>query len=78
MPTKAGKILELAIETLYETTHVDGLALDLLVEGRAVKTSPLKRFGVLFADTKPEDEYPIPVLWVCDGLGTWLIATKAG
>ncbi|MEH6587913.1 MAG: hypothetical protein V7720_15235 [Halioglobus sp.] len=59
---------------LYETTHVDGLRLDLLIEGRAIKTPPLKKFGVLFADTKPEDKYPIPVLWNCDGLDTWVVS----
>jgi len=33
VPTNSNKILELATETLYVTIHVDGLHLDLTIEG---------------------------------------------
>ena len=72
-PTRAGKILDMMIVRLYETTTVDGLALDLLVEARATKRAPLKRFGVLFSDKQPLDDYPIPVLWMRDGEAAWLV-----
>ena len=38
VPTKSGKILDMAIERLYQTSHVDGLALDLMIESRVIKS----------------------------------------
>jgi hypothetical protein len=73
VPTRAGAIIDLHIITLYDCTAVNGLPLDLLVEGRATNDAPLKRFGVLFADASPEDKYPLPVLWMCDGRGNWIV-----
>jgi hypothetical protein len=74
VPTQKGRILDLVIVRLYETTHVDGLALDLMIEGRATNEAPIKQFGVLFSDTRPQDEYPIPLLWMCNGVGSWVIS----
>ena len=38
VPTKSGKILDMAIERLYQPSHVDGLALDLMIESRVIKS----------------------------------------
>ena len=73
VPTKSGTIMDLVIVNLYETTAVNDLYLDLLVEARATKRAPLKRFGVLFADTAPPKQYPIPILWVKDGVSAWVV-----
>ena len=73
MPTRSHTIIDLSIVRFYETTHVDGLPLDLLIEARASKRAPLKRFGVLFAETRPLDEYPIPLLWVRSGNAQWVL-----
>ena len=63
VPSKAGTILDVLIVHLYEAASVDGLALDLLVEARSMHRSPMKRFEVIFSDSKPLGKYPIPVLW---------------
>jgi hypothetical protein len=75
VPTQKGRILDLVIVRLYETTHVDGLALDLMIEGRATNEAPIKQFGVLFSDTRPQDEYPIPVLWMRGGEAESVVST---
>ncbi|MEH6637323.1 MAG: hypothetical protein V7700_17520 [Halioglobus sp.] len=73
VPTRKGRILDLLVERIYETTAVDGLPLDLLVEARATHQAELKRFGVVFAEVKPLDNYPLPVLWINDAVGSWII-----
>ena len=40
VPTKTGNIVDVRIATLYETTNVNGLPLDALVEGQIVKDKP--------------------------------------
>jgi hypothetical protein len=72
VPTKSGKIIDMLIVHLVEATAIDGIAIDLVVESRARKSGPLKRFAVVFSDKRPREEYPIPTLWVCDGTGIWL------
>ena len=72
-PTRSGKILDMQIVHMIEATAVDGVPVDLVVEARATKASPVKRFGVVFADDRPVDVYPIPVLWVKDGTGSLVI-----
>ena len=37
VPTKAGNIVDVRIVALYETTNVNGLPLDALVEGQVTK-----------------------------------------
>ena len=74
VPSKAGKILDVLIVHLYEAATVDGQALDLLVEARPTHHSPMKRFGIIFSNSKPIGKYPIPVLWwpFGDSEATWL------
>lgn len=72
VPTKTGKIMDMLIIHLIEATAIDGIPVDLVVEARASKRGPLKRFAVVFADKKPAEQYPIPTLWVSDGTGSWL------
>ena len=63
VPSKSGVILDLIIVRLYEVTSVDGLPLDLLIEARATHLSTIKRFGMVFSDSRPQDNYTIPILW---------------
>ena len=72
VPTRKGRIMDMAIERLYECSSVNGLPLDLLLDARASKRAPLKTFGVIFSDRQPVEDYPIPVLWVNEGKGTWI------
>lgn len=72
VPTKSGKIIDLLIIHLVEATAIDGIPVDLVIDARATHRAPLKRFAVAFADNQPLDEFPIPTLGVCDGLGVWL------
>ena len=72
IPTRSGSTQELQIKLLIECSRVNGLPLDLVIEGRVSKRAPPKRFGVIFSDSEPAADYPLPVLWIGGGLGTWL------
>ena len=72
VPTKSGNIMDMMIVHLIEATAIDGIPVDLVVEARASKRGPLKRFAVVFSEARPRDDYPIPTLWICDGTGSWL------
>ncbi|KZX57998.1 hypothetical protein A3709_20520 [Halioglobus sp. HI00S01] len=63
---------------LYEVLTVDGLRLDLLVEARATNFSAIKQFGVVFLDSEPAGDYPIPVLMMTKGQGTWILPRQGG
>jgi hypothetical protein len=75
VPTAAGQILDLRIVTLYETTAINGLPLDLLIDAQKTKIDPVKQFGVIFSDSPPDwSKYRIPVLWCSEGVlgvGQW-------
>ena len=57
---------------LIEATAIDGMPIDLVVEARASKRAPYKRFAVVFSEQRPDREYPIPTLWVRHGQSAWL------
>ena len=75
VPTAAGHIQDLRIVTIYETTTVNGLPLDLLIDAQKTKNDPVKQFGVIFSDNPPDwSKYRIPVLWQNEnvsGVGRW-------
>jgi hypothetical protein len=75
VPTAAGHILDLQIVAIYETSAVNGLPLDLLIDAQKTKNDPVKQFGVIFSENPPEwSKYGIPVLWRRDGVsgvGSW-------
>ena len=75
VPTAAGHIQDLRIVTIYETTTVNGLPLDLLIDAQKTKNDPVKQFGVIFSDNPPDwSKYSIPVLWQKEGvsgIGRW-------
>ena len=75
VPTSAGQIIDLHIVALYETSKVNGLPLDLLIEAQTSRSDPVKKFGVIFSNKLPDwSKYPIPVLWRKDnesGVGRW-------
>ena len=70
-----GLILDLQIVALYETSTVNGLPLDLLIDAQKSKNDPVKQFGVVFSDSPPDwSKYRIPVLWCSEGVpgvGQW-------
>ena len=72
VPTKVGNIMDMLIVHLIEATAIDGVPVDLVVDARATHRAPIKRFAVVFADKKPADSFPVPTLWVCDGIGVWV------
>lgn len=51
VPTAAGQILDLRIVSIYETTSVNGLPLDLLIDAQKTKNDPVKQFGVIFSES---------------------------
>ena len=64
VPTAEGHIIDLQIVAIYETSKVNGLPLDFLVDARKTRNDPVKQFGVIFSDTPPDrGKYGIPVLW---------------
>jgi hypothetical protein len=75
VPTKACNILDVRIVALYETTSVNGLPLDALIEARITEEKPPVQFGVVFSPSPPDwDKYGIPVLWIDDrrtNVGRW-------
>jgi hypothetical protein len=75
VPTAEGVIMDVRIITIYETTSVNGLPLDLLIEARKSSGDPVKRFGVIFSESPPDwSKYSIPVLWrreSAPGVGRW-------
>jgi hypothetical protein len=75
VPAAAGHIVDLLIVRLYETTAVNGLPLDLVIEAQETTDGPVKRFGVVFGAEPPDwPSYGIPVLWRRDGeagVGRW-------
>ena len=75
VPTAAGHILDLRILTIYETTPINGLPLDLLIDAQKTQNDPVKQFGVIFRESPPDwSKYGIPVLWQSEGLqgmGRW-------
>ena len=72
VPTRNGKIMDMLIVHLVEATAIDGIPVDLVVEARATKAAPVKRFALVFHEEQPTEDYPIPTLWVSDGTGVWL------
>jgi hypothetical protein len=75
VPTAAGHILDLRILAIYETTAINGLPLDLLIDAQKTKNDPVKQFGVIFSESPPDwSKYGIPVLWRkggVSGVGMW-------
>ena len=75
VPTAAGTITDVLIVRLFETTAVNGLPLDALIEGQVAINAPIKRFGVVFGSAPPDwPAYGLPVLWLQDGesgMGRW-------
>ncbi|MEM6582938.1 MAG: hypothetical protein AAF699_16780 [Pseudomonadota bacterium] len=63
IPSKNGRTMQMQILRLYECRSVNGLPLDVLVAGRASKRAPTRKFGVIFSQSKPEQQYPIDVYW---------------
>ena len=72
VPTRKGGLLNMRLERLFECTAVNGFPLDLLIEARASKRAPTRRFGVIFSASRPAHDYPLPILWLHDGQGAWL------
>lgn len=75
VPAREGRIIDLQIVTIYETSKVNGLPLDFLVDARKTRNDPVKQFGVIFSDAPPDRaKYGIPVLWRREGtpdVGRW-------
>jgi hypothetical protein len=75
VPTAEGQIIDLQIVAIYETTAVNGLPLDLLIEAQKTNSDPVKQFGVVFSENPPDwSKYGIPVLWRQNGksgVGRW-------
>lgn len=75
VPTADGQILDLRILTIYETTAINGLPLDVLIDAQKTRNDPVKQFGVIFSECPPDwPSYGIPVLWCSDGVpgvGRW-------
>lgn len=75
VPTGEGHIIDLQIVTLYETSKVNDLPLDVLIGARKTRNDPVKQFGVVFSDTPPDwEKYGLPVLWRREGMpgvGRW-------
>jgi hypothetical protein len=75
VPTAEGHISDLRILAIYETTSVNGLPLDLLIDARKSDSDPVKQFGVIFSGNPPDwSKYGIPVLWRREGVadvGRW-------
>jgi hypothetical protein len=75
VPTAEGVIMDVRIITIYETTSVNGLPLDLLIEARKSSGDRVKWFGVIFSESPPDwSKYSIPVLWRREstpGVGRW-------
>ena len=73
--TAEGVIMDVRITAIYETTSVNGLPLDLLIEAQRSKQEPVKRFGVIFSESPPDwSQYSIPILWRREsvaGVGRW-------
>lgn len=75
VPTSEGHIIDLQIVAIYETSKVNGLPLDVLIEARKTRADPIKRFGVVFNDRPPDwERCGLPVLWRREGIpgvGRW-------
>ena len=75
VPSREGHIIDLIIVAIYETTAVNGLPLDLLIEARKTVNDPAKQFGVIFSKNPPNwSQYGIPILWRQEGkagCGRW-------
>ncbi|MEH6519224.1 MAG: hypothetical protein V7742_21300 [Halioglobus sp.] len=72
VPSRDGHIVGLIIVRMYETTAVNGLPLDLLIDARKTHNDPVKQFGVVFGSSPPDwPAYDIPVLWQREGVGRW-------
>jgi hypothetical protein len=75
VPTAEGHISDLRILAIYETTSVNGMPLDLLIDAQKSDSDPVKQFGVIFSENPPDwSRYGIPVLWRQEGVsgvGRW-------
>jgi len=63
VPTAEGYISDLRIVAIYETTSVNGLPLNLLIDAQKSKSDPVKQFGVIFSQNPPD--WPKPNSNVC-------------
>lgn len=64
VPTRAGMLIDLQILTFAETTLIDGREAHLLIEARATRDAPVKRFGVVFTNYEPPALRHLPLLWM--------------
>ena len=75
VPTRACNILDIRIVALHETTNVNGLPLDALIEAQVTEDKRPVQFGVVFSLHPPDwDAYGIPILWIDEGrinIGRW-------
>ena len=54
VPTAEGHISDLRIVAIYETTSVNGLPLDLLIDAQKSDSDSMKQFGVIFSTNTPD------------------------
>ena len=66
VPTKSGTILDMTITLWVDAVAVNGHPADLLLEARASKRAPVRKFAVVFSQRRPEADYGVPVLWVSE------------
>jgi hypothetical protein len=61
------------IELLIEATAINGIPVDAVIHAKATaKRAPMRTFAVVFRDRRPDDEYPIPTLWIKGSDSVWL------
>lgn len=64
VPTGTGGLIDVQILTFAETTLIDGQEAHLLIEARATRGAPVKRFGVAFTSYEPSSLRHLPLLWM--------------
>ena len=72
VPTRKGNIMDLHIHLFIEATAINGFPVDAVIHAKASKRAPMKVFAVVFSDSQPQDEYPLPVLWVRNESSSWI------
>ena len=80
VPTVEVVLMDVRMIAIYETTSVNGLPLNLLIEARKSASDPVKHFGVIFSESPPDwSKYSIPVLWRKEGvsgIGRWRVGRQ--
>ncbi len=73
VPTRKGATMDLHIHLLIEASAINGVSVDAVIHANSVKLAPMKTLCVVFSGERPQEEFPMPCLWINGREAAWLL-----